>query len=83
MYVVEYEELFKSIRTGNYINDGDWMVQSTMVALMGRMAAYTGKKVTWDFILHKSQEKRVPDHLEWDMKLPVRPMAMPGVTPLE
>lgn len=83
MYVVEHEELFKSIRTGNYINDGDWMVQSTMVALMGRMAAYTGKKVTWDFILHKSQEKRVPDHLEWDMKLPVRPMAMPGITPLE
>jgi len=48
---------------------------------MGRMAAYTGKEVTWDAALN-SQEKLVPDNLAWDMKLPIAPMAMPGKTPL-
>ncbi len=81
MYQVEHNELFASIRSGNHLNDGHWMAQSTLMGLMGRIAAYTGKEVSWEEALN-SQEKLVPDNLTWDMKLPIRPMAVPGETPL-
>jgi len=48
---------------------------------MGRMAAYTGKAVTWDEALN-SHENLMPDKLEWDAPLAVAPVAMPGQTPL-
>ncbi len=81
MYQVEHDELFASIRKGEPINDGDWMAHSTMMAIMGRMAAYTGQEVTWEEACN-SQERLVPETLEWNMKLPVAPMAMPGQTKL-
>ena len=46
---------------------------------MGRMAAYTGQEVTWE-MMQQSQERLVPEKLEWDMKLPIAPMAVPGRT---
>ncbi len=77
MYQIEHDELFAAIRSGKTVNDGIWMAHSTLMALMGRMAAYTGKEVTWDEALN-SEEKLVPDDLTWNMSLPVKPMAMPG-----
>jgi len=79
MYQIEHNELFASIRSGKPINDGQWMAQSTMIGLMGRMAAYTGQEVTWEQVT-KSQQKLVPDKLDWKMKLEIPNMAMPGVT---
>ncbi len=79
MYQIEHNELFASIRKGEPINDGHWMSQSTLMGLMGRMAAYTGQEVTWEQAMN-SQEKLVPDPLSWDMKLEIAPMAMPGVS---
>lgn len=81
MYQVEHDELFESIRKGEPINDGDRMVTSCMMGIMGRMAAYTGKEVTWDDVV-SSQEKLVPDIIDWDMELPVSPIARPGQTSL-
>jgi hypothetical protein len=80
MYQTEHDELFESIRKGNPINDGEWMTSSTMMGLMGRMAAYTGKEITWEQAMN-SQEKLVPDFFEPNMELPIRPMSLPGVTP--
>jgi len=79
MYQVEHNKLFDSIRNGQPINDGVWMAHSTLMGIMGRMAAYTGKEISWDQALN-SQLKLVPDNLTWDMDLPIRPMAMPGRT---
>jgi predicted dehydrogenase len=79
MYQVEHDELFESIRNGKPINDGVWMAHSTLMAIMGRMAAYTGKEVSWDEAMN-SEQKLVPDNLTWDMNLPIRSMAMPGMT---
>lgn len=81
MYQTEHNELFASIRAGRPINDGVWMAHSTLLAIMGRTAAYTGQEVTWEQALN-SQEKLVPEELDWNMKLPVAPMAMPGRTKL-
>ena len=55
------------------------MARSTLCAIMGRMAAYTGQQITWEMALN-SQEKLVPEKLEWDMKLPIAPRAQPGQT---
>jgi myo-inositol 2-dehydrogenase / D-chiro-inositol 1-dehydrogenase len=80
MYQVEHNELFASIRKGEPINDGDRMAKSTMLAIMGRMAAYTGQIVRWDDALN-SQESLAPANLgDWNQPVPVPPVAMPGQT---
>ena len=79
MYQVEHNELFASIRKGKPINDGVRMTTSTLLALMGRMAAYTGQTITWEQALN-SQERLFPEKLDWNMSLPVAPMARPGLT---
>ncbi|MBW3625108.1 MAG: Gfo/Idh/MocA family oxidoreductase [Armatimonadetes bacterium] len=79
MYQVEHDELFASIRKGEPINDGERMARSTLTAIMGRMAAYTGEEVTWDQMM-KSQENLFPENLNWNQKLPIAPMAVPGKT---
>jgi predicted dehydrogenase len=79
MYQVEHNELFASIRSGQPINDGQRMTYSTLVALMGRMAAYTGQEITWDMALN-SKENLAPANITWDAAIPVAPMARPGQT---
>jgi predicted dehydrogenase len=79
MYQTEHNEFFASIRKGQPINDGRWMTHSCLMAIMGRMAAYTGQEITWEQAL-ESKEELVPDNLRWDMKLEVSPLAKPGVT---
>jgi predicted dehydrogenase len=81
MYQIEHNELFASIRNGTPINNGDWMAQSTMMGLMGRLAAYTGQEITWEDALN-SKERLVPEKMDWKMTLEIAPMAMPGVTKL-
>jgi hypothetical protein len=49
------------------------------MAIMGRMAAYTGQEVTWEQIM-ASQERLVPEKITWDMALPIPPLAVPGKT---
>ncbi len=79
MYQTEHNELFASIRSGKLINDGEFMAHSTLTAIMGRMAAYTGKRITWDEALN-STEKLGPDTYSFDMKPPVVEVAKPGIT---
>jgi predicted dehydrogenase len=81
MYTIEHQHLFRAIRSGETINDGDRMATSTLAGIMGRAAAYTGKEVTWEQML-TSNDKLVPDNLTWDMKLPIAPIAIPGRHPL-
>ncbi len=47
MYDVEHQHLFRSIREGQPINNGDYMCKSTMMAIMGRQASYTGQEIQW------------------------------------
>lgn len=78
MYQIEHDELFAGIRGANPINNGDYMCKSTMLAISGRMAAYTGKKLTWEEVMN-SQEDLSPESYEWgDVAVP--PVAIPGKT---
>lgn len=81
MYQREHDLLFASIRRGQTINDGKRLATSTLLAIMGRMAAYTGQQVTWDQALN-SQERLIPETIDWNGSLPVPPRAMPGITKL-
>ena len=78
MYVEEHKALFAAIRDGKTINNGDYMCKSTLMALMGRISAYTGKAVTWDEAMN-SQENLHAEKLEFG-PIPVPPIAVPGTT---
>jgi predicted dehydrogenase len=78
MYQNEHDELFASIRAGKPINNGEWMAKSTLMAIMGRMATYTGQAITWDMAMN-SKEDLTPPAYEFG-HLPVAPIARPGVT---
>jgi hypothetical protein len=78
MYQNEHDELFASIRSGKPINNGDYMTQSTLMAIMGRMATYTGQVIKWDMALN-SKEDLTPAKYELG-PLPMPEVARPGVT---
>jgi myo-inositol 2-dehydrogenase / D-chiro-inositol 1-dehydrogenase len=79
-YQTEHDEMYASIRAGKPINTGDRFIKTTLTAIMARMAAYTGKEITWEMALN-SKEDLFPKNIHWDMKLPVAPVARPGSTP--
>lgn len=78
MYQNEHDELFAAIRSGKPINNGEWMAKSSLMAIMGRMATYTGQVITWEMALN-SQEDLTPPAYEFG-PLPVPPVARPGFT---
>jgi myo-inositol 2-dehydrogenase / D-chiro-inositol 1-dehydrogenase len=49
-YQIEHDQLFAAIRSGNPINNGDYMNRSTLVSIMGQISCYTGEQITWDRI---------------------------------
>jgi hypothetical protein len=81
MYQQEHDDLFAGIRRGELINDGDWMAKSSLMAIMGRMACYTGQAVTWDQALN-SREDLSPPSYRWDQPMPAPEVARPGITRL-
>lgn len=81
MYQNEHDVLFASLRKGEILNNGQYMCDSTLMAIMGRMAAYTGSEVSYEAALN-SQEKLGPDiaSLTLDTPPPAPVVAVPGVT---
>jgi predicted dehydrogenase len=79
LYQIEHDELFAGIRAGKPINNGDYMARSTLLAIMGRLAAYTGQVITWDMAIN-SKEDLTPPKYAWDVPMSVPRPAMPGQT---
>ena len=79
MYQTEHNELWASIREGNPINDAERGCNSNLMAIMGRMAAYTGQVVTWDQAMN-SEENLTPDRYGIDVAPPPPTVAIPGQT---
>lgn len=85
-YQLEHDAFFENIRTGGYRNDAEYAAYSTLMAVMGRMATYTGQVITWEQVL-ASQEDLAPEDLSWNTPPPVLPdadgwypVAVPGTT---
>lgn len=78
-YETQHEELFSAIRSGQIINEGDLMANSTMLAILGRMAAYSGQTISWEDAMKSSQVlgPKMEDY-DWDLVWPVPSVAIPG-----
>jgi len=80
-YVQEQADLIASIRAGKPLNEGRRIAESTMCAIIGRMSAYTGRAISWDWAMNSSQLDLSPKTYELGPN-PVDPVAIPGLTPL-
>jgi hypothetical protein len=84
-YQIEHDVLFDAIRNDRPLGEARYAAMSTLTAIMGRMAAYSGKIVTRDEAISSTLDLS-PDRYTWDAKPPVLPdengcypVAMPGV----
>ena len=80
-YYQEHADLINSIRQGRPINEGRQVAESTLCAIIGRMSAYTGRAMKWDWVIKKSKLDLSPPKYEFG-DLPERPVAIPGKTKL-
>jgi len=80
-YVQEHIDLIASIRRGAPLNEGRQIAESTMSAIMGRMSAYTGRALSWNWAMEASKLDLSPAKYEFGPN-PVDPVAIPGTTPL-
>jgi predicted dehydrogenase len=80
-YVVEHTDLIASIRAGKPLNEGKRIAESTLCAILGRMSAYTGRAISWEWGLTSSKLDLSPAKYEFGPN-PVDPVAIPGKTPL-
>jgi len=60
----EHIDLINSIRSGNVLNEGQRIAESTLTAIGARIAACTGQVITWDWLMNGSQQRLVPTHEE-------------------
>ena len=79
-YREEHQALIESIRNETPIVELAQTANSSMVGVLGRVAAYTGKKVAWDFMTTQSTLALFPKSLTWDGALPSKGYAVPGKT---
>lgn len=84
-FIDEHVALFKGIRSGFPVVS-EYMANSTMTAVMGQMACYSGKQVTWDQVC-ESDHTFGPVGTSFDMEPPKKPdpdgnypIAVPGKT---
>jgi predicted dehydrogenase len=61
--VANIKTFVESIRSGRLVNNADHGAESTLSAILGRMAAYSGKPVTWEEMMRTDEE--------WEAKAPL------------
>jgi predicted dehydrogenase len=75
-YVQEHIDMVRSILgTGPYQNRALEVANSTMTAIMGREAAYSGLEITWDMVMNSKQDLMPKDpQLGETFEIPPRPV---------
>ena len=84
----EHHHLFADLRNGRIPNEGDYGAKSTLTSILGRMASYTGKKISWDQAMESKLELANFDGFKsMDDDAPLRPdnegryaVPVPGVS---
>ena len=78
-YVAEHTAMVASIRgDGPYINHSMPVAESTMTCIMARESAYSGQEITWEMMMN-SQLDLQPKAFDYDRKMEVPPLPVPGV----
>ena len=80
-YEQEHLHLIQSIRAGRPLNEGRRIAESTLTAIMGRMSAYTGRELSWKWVMNSSKLKLGPEKYELG-DIETEPVAVPGETQL-
>jgi len=84
-YQVEHDVLVDAIRNDKPHNEVHYSAMATMIAILGRMATYSGQMIKWEDALN-SNVRLAPDRYAWDARPPAMPVngaypcAVPGVT---
>ena len=81
MYQTCHNEFFANLRAGKIINSCEFMANSTAVGILGREAAHTGQRITWDN-LWETSEDQAPDNPPMDGKMPIPAPPVPGTDEL-
>ncbi|MEO8427717.1 MAG: Gfo/Idh/MocA family oxidoreductase [Verrucomicrobiota bacterium] len=76
-YVQEHADLIASIRAGKPLNEARQIAESTLTAIMGREAAYSGQSITWEQMLN-SNVSRAPDKYDFETPPPPEEVPIPG-----
>ncbi len=83
----EHKELFDGLRSGNHVNNSNYMFTSSMLAILAQMVCYTGKEITWEQAMNSTLDFTQKEY-SFDAEAPVQPdaegnyaTAMPGITP--
>ena len=77
----QHAEQIAAIRSGTPLNEGRRIAESTLTAIMGRMSAYTGRALSWDWVMNASKLDLTPEKYKFG-SLPVEKVAVPGQTKL-
>ena len=80
-YVQEHIDLVASIRAGKVLNEGRQIAESTLCAIIGRMSAYTGRAISWEWAMNSSKLDLSPAKYELGPNH-VDTVAIPGTTQL-
>lgn len=80
-YVQEHINLLRSIRAGEPLNELRQVTESTLTAILGRMSAYSGREVSWNWLLNASKLDLTPTKLAWG-DAPAVNVPVPGQTAL-
>ncbi len=75
-YQLEHLEIIQSIRDENPINEARQVAESTLTAILGREAAYSGREITWETLMESNQDYTLAKYEFGDMPMP--PVPMPG-----
>jgi hypothetical protein len=85
---IEQTEFLAALRAGKTINNGDYMARSTMISILGQLACYTGRKITWKQASDSKFAYQPPDdRIDFTIDPPVKagpdglyPVPVPGKT---
>lgn len=87
-YEIEHQKFFAAIRADNPLNCGSYMGHSTMMVILGQLACYTGKQLSWEDVAN-SNFRFGPAECDFNIEPPVKadsqgnyPVAVPGITKL-
>jgi predicted dehydrogenase len=77
----QHADQIEAIRRDKRLNEGRRVAESTLTSIMGRMSAYTGRALKWDWAMNASKLDLTPPAYTFG-DLPMPPVAIPGKTPL-
>jgi predicted dehydrogenase len=79
--IQEHVDLIRSIREGKPLNEGKRIAETNLTAILGRMSAYTGREISYGWLMNVSKLDLTPAAYAWG-DAPAVKVPIPGVTTL-